>query len=196
MEKSTGEEERQPEHDDNAKTIRPTSRSPRSAPAAIVSKSPPREIGPIVEDYSDFTTEEDDEWQEKFADFKMKTSVRRGLFHPDDIKTLGLAPPSPGPKTAPLPDIGVGRAPLPSSASASPSPFMAPLPLAVRSHSHSPSLGGSASGGSMGKSDARRLASSEFNKYAEDDDEDYDDVFGKPNGSCSRLFFTDMRDMG
>lgn len=26
---------------------------------------------------------------------------------------------------------------------------------------------------------------SEFGKYAEDDDdEDYDDVFGKPNGSC------------
>jgi hypothetical protein len=111
LEKSTGEEERQPEHDDNAQTIRPTSRSPRSAPAGVVSKSPPREIGPIVEDYSDLTTEEDDEWQEKFADFKMKTSVRRGLFHPDDIKTIGLAPPSPGPKTAPLPDIGVGRAP-------------------------------------------------------------------------------------
>jgi hypothetical protein len=32
------------------------------------------------------------------------------------------------------------------------------------------------------------LASSEFNKYAEDDDEDYDDVFGKPNGSCARFF--------
>ena len=122
----------------------------------------------------------------------MKTSVRRGLFHPDDIKTVGLAPPSPGPKTAPLPDIGVGRTPrqpspgLPASASAS--PFVAPLPLSVRSHSHSPSLAGSSSG-SIGKSDARRLASSEFNKYAEDDDEDYDDVFGKPNGSCACFFF-------
>ncbi|KAH9984604.1 hypothetical protein BJV77DRAFT_1071934 [Russula vinacea] len=28
-----------------------------------------------------------------------------------------------------------------------------------------------------------RLASQEFNKYAKDDDEDYNDVFGKPNGS-------------
>jgi hypothetical protein len=192
LEKTSAEEERQPEHDDNAQTIRPTNRSPRSAPIGVVSKSPPREIGPIVEDYSDLTTEEDDEWQEKFADFKMKTSVRRGLFHPDDIKTVGLAPPSPGPKTAPLPDIGVGRAPrqqspgLPASASAS--PFIAPLPLSVRSHSHSPSLAGSSSG-SIGKSDARRLASSEFNKYAEDDDEDYDDVFGKPNGSCACFFF-------
>ncbi|KAH9024811.1 kinase-like protein [Lactarius pseudohatsudake] len=190
LEKSTAEEERQPEHDDNAQTIRPTNRSPRSAPAGVVSKSPPREMGRIVEDYSDVGIEEDDEWQEKFADFKMKTSVRRGLFHPDDIKTVGLAPPSPGPKTAPLPDIGMGRAPrghsrqlspvLPSSASAS--PFAAPPSLAVRSHSRSPSLAGS-SGGSFGKSDARRMASSEFDKYAEDDDEDYDDVFGKPNGS-------------
>ena len=194
LEKPTAEEERQPEHDDNAQTIRPTSRSPRLAATSVVSKSPPREMGPIVEDYSDLAVEEDDEWQEKFADFKMKTSVRRGLFHPDDIKTVGLAPPSPGPKTAPLPDIGVGRAPrqqspvLPSSASASASPFMAPLPLSVRSHSRSPSLAGSASG-SIGKSDARRLANSEFNKYAEDDDEDYDDVFGKPNGSCAWFFF-------
>lgn len=198
LEKSTAEEERQPEHDDNAQTIRPTTRSPRLAPASVVSKSPPREIGPIVEDYSDLAVEEDDEWQEKFADFKMKTSVRRGLFHPDDIKTVGLAPPSPGPKTAPLPDLGVGRTPrqqspvLPASASASASPFVAPPPLSVRSHSHSrsPSVAGSSSG-SLGKSDARRLASSsEFNKYAEDDDEDYDDVFGKPNGSCARLLLS------
>ncbi|KAH8987236.1 hypothetical protein EDB86DRAFT_3065770 [Lactarius hatsudake] len=154
------EEERQPEHDDNAQTIRPTNRSPRSAPAGVVSKSPPREMGRIVEDYSDVGIEEDDEWQEKFADFKMKTSVRRGLFHPDDIKT---------PRAA-LVGIGVAVCGAPS--------------LAVRSHSRSPSLAGS-SGGSFGKSDARRMASSEFDKYAEDDDEDYDDVFGKPNGSCA-----------
>lgn len=32
---------------------------------------------------------------------------------------------------------------------------------------------------------------SEFGKYAEDDDdEDYDDVFGKPNGSCEDLPLT------
>lgn len=35
----------------------------------------------------------------------------------------------------------------------------------------------------------RRLASQEFNKYAEDDDEDYDDVFGKTNGSCAYPLF-------
>lgn len=190
LEKSTAEEERQPEHDDNAQTIRPTNRSPRQAPAGFISKSPPREMGPIVEDYSDVAIEEDDEWQEKFADFKMKTSVRRGLFHPDDIKTVGLAPPSPGPKTAPLPDTAMGRAPqrqqspvLPASAS----PFVTAPSLSVRAHSRSPSLAGSSSG-SFGKSDTRRLANSEFNKYAEEDDEDYDDVFGKPNGSCAFFF--------
>jgi hypothetical protein len=188
LEKSAADEERQPEHDDNAQTIRPTNRSPRSAPGAI-SKSPPQEIGPIIEDYSDLATDEDDEWQEKFADFKMKASVRRGLFHPDDIKTVGLAPASPGAKTAPLPDVsapGHSRAqshPL-SPILPSTSPFTAPP--RTRSHSRSPSFVGSSSG-SFGKSDARRLASQEFNKYAEDDDEDYDDVFGKPNGSCACL---------
>lgn len=186
------EEKQQPEHDDNAKTIRPTNRSPRSAPG-VISKSPSRDIGPIVEDYSDLGIDEDGEWQEKFADFKMKTSVRRGLFHPNDIKTVGLAPVSPSAKSAPLPDIlnptGHSRTqshPLnnpitPSSAS----PFTAPT--TVRSHSRSPSFAGSSSD-SFGRSEARRLTSQEFNKYAEDDDEDYDDVFGKPNGSCACLY--------
>jgi hypothetical protein len=35
----------------------------------------------------------------------MKTSVRRGLFHPNDIKTAGLTPVSPSAKSAPLPDV-------------------------------------------------------------------------------------------
>jgi len=188
LEKSTADEERQPEHDDNAQTIRPTNRSPRSAPG-VISKSPPKDIGPIIEDYSDVGIDEDDEWQEKFADFKMKTSVRRGLFHPNDIKTVGLAPSSPGAKSAPLPDVngpGHSRAqshPLNAPTPLSATPFTAPS--RARSHSRSPSFAGSSSG-SLGKSDAQKAASQEFNKYAEDDDEDYDDVFGKPNGSCKR----------
>jgi hypothetical protein len=59
----------------------------------------------IVEDYSDLGIDEDDEWQEKFADFKMKTSVRRGLFHPNDIKPVGLVPVSPSAKSVSLPDV-------------------------------------------------------------------------------------------
>ncbi|KAI9507778.1 kinase-like protein [Russula earlei] len=193
LEKSTADEERQPEHDDNAQTIRPTNRSPRSAPGAV-SKSPPRAMGPIIEDYSDIGIDEDDEWHEKFADFKLKTSVRRGLFHPNDIKTVGLAPVSPGAKSAPLPDVnalGHSRAqshPLNSVAPLPPSPFTAPA--SARSHSRSPSFAGSSSG-SFGKSDARRLASQEFNKYTEEDDEDYDDVFGKPNGYIDEGFAED-----
>ncbi|KAI0299616.1 hypothetical protein BC826DRAFT_932423 [Russula brevipes] len=185
LDKSTVDDEKQPEHDDNAQTIRPTNRSPRS-PAGIISKSPPREMGPIIEDYSDVGIDEDDEWQEKFADFKMKTSVRRGLFHPNDIKTVGLASTSPGAKSAPLPDVnGLGHCraqshPLNSGTPLSATPFTAPT--SARSHSRSPSFAGSSSE-SFGKSDARRQATQEFNKYAEDDDEDYDDVFGKPNGS-------------
>lgn len=60
---------------------------------SVVSKSPSpsHEIGSIVMDYWDLTTKEDNKWQEKFVDFKMKTSVHHGLFHHDDIKTVGLA---------------------------------------------------------------------------------------------------------
>ena len=76
----------------------------RSAPG-IIFKSPSRDITPIVEDYSDLGIDEDDEWQEKFADFKMKTLVCRGLFHPNDIKTTGLMLVSPSTKSAPLPDM-------------------------------------------------------------------------------------------
>ena len=41
--------------------------------------------------------------------------------------------------------------------------------------------------GSFGKAQAKQLqrlqSQAEFGKYAEDDEEDYDDVFGKPNGN-------------
>ena len=76
----------------------------RSAPGVIF-KSPSWDITPIVKDYSDLGIDKDDEWQEKFADFKMKTLVRHGLFHPNDIKTTGLALVSPSAKSAPLPDV-------------------------------------------------------------------------------------------
>ncbi|KAH9991695.1 hypothetical protein BJV77DRAFT_962669 [Russula vinacea] len=117
----------------------------------------------IVEDYSDLGIDEDDKWQEKFADFKMKTSVRRGLFHPNDIKPVGLAPVSPSVKS----DIPAQSHPL------NPVTPLSALPTGTRSHSRSPSFAGSSSG-SLGRSDVRRLASQEFNKHAEDDDEDYD----------------------
>lgn len=117
----------------------------------------------------------------------MKNSVRRGLFHPDDIKILGLSGP-PGPMSAPLPNLSrkVSRpslSPLTPSGGPSFGPGSARAP-----HSRSSSFVGgpaSASGsGSFGRSEAKRINSqSEFDKYAEEDDEDYEDVFGKPNGT-------------
>ena len=104
----------------------------------------------------------------------MKNGSKRGLFHPNDIKTIGLSPVPPGPKSAPLFDL-----PIPKTR-----PSITPL---------APKLGSSASGpartharsaslaGSFGRAEAARVTSnpSEFDKFAEDDDEDYEDVFGK-----------------
>jgi len=107
---------------------------------------------------------------------KMKNSVRRGLFHPDDIKVLGLASGSPGPMSAPLPSLSR----KPSRPCLSPISGMGPaLTGSMRSHSRSSSFVGSGSSGSgsFGRSEARRTASTAsqagFGKYAEDDDEDY-----------------------
>ena len=157
IEKLTADEEKQQlEHNSNAQTIRPTNRSPRSAPG-VISKSPSRNIAPIVED-------EDDEWQEKFADLKTKTSIHRGLFHPNDIKTIGLAPVSPSVKWAPLPDMLTRRvecnktsphtvAPTEPGHPVVGIPFTGPA--GTRSHSRSPLFTGSSSG-SFGRLDVRR----------------------------------------
>jgi len=49
---------------------------------------------------------------------------------------------------------------------------------------------GSSGGGSVGRADAKETWGNalnsdleKFDKYAEEDDEDYEDVFGKPNGA-------------
>lgn len=62
------------EMEDNAQTIRPN-RSPgiNTIPLA---QPPPAEIPPIVEDYSDMASEEDEAWlQEKVANFKVLSSL-------------------------------------------------------------------------------------------------------------------------
>lgn len=175
-------DEDRPEADDNAQTIRPT-RSPSGPTVPLpLAKAPSSNIAPIVEDYSDLLFDEDDvKLQEKVSDFKIKNSFRRGLFHPDDIKTVGLAPPSPGPKTAPLPGLTHRRS-RPSLHTLGPSASGSSTPHHSRSSSSS-YVGPSS--GSFGRTEAKRLASQpEFGKYAEEDDEDYDDIFGKPaNGT-------------
>lgn len=173
------------ETDDNAQTIRPN-RSPGTSVVPLA-KAPPSEMKPIVEDYSDLADE--NELENKVANFKMKNSVRKGLFHPDDIKTFALSNPVPAPpKSAPelarrnsrpsLSPIRFPSAPLPGP----------PSGTMRSSHSRSSSFVGTigSSGGSFGRAEAKRARStSEFDKYAEGDDEDYEDVFGKPNGNTS-----------
>lgn len=111
---------------------------------------------------------------------QMKNSVRGGLFHPKDIKTFGIQPPSPGPMTAPLPGLTHRRSrPSLSIISAGP----ASGPASARAHSRSSSFVGN---DSFGREQARRLQAADFDKYAEDDDEDYEDVFGKANGTSAQ----------
>jgi hypothetical protein len=122
-------------------------------------------------------------WQE----LQLKNQPKRGLFHPDDIKTVGLKA-EPGPLSAPptllnrkssrpmLTPIGLPAAPT----SAQP----------MGTHGRTASVS-TPTTGSFGKAQARQLkrmqSQAEFGKYAEDDEEDYDDVFGKPNGTSERL---------
>ena len=113
----------------------------------------------------------------------MKNSVRRGLFHPNDIKTIGLQPPSPGPMTAPLPGLTHRRS-RPSLSIISSGP--ASGPASARAHSRSSSFVGN---DSFGREQARRLQS-DLDKYADDDEEDYEDVFGKAGGPSAQAVQT------
>ena len=199
MEKPSPEEEK---HfgEDNAQTIRP-GRSPAGATVPLpVAQAPSPRIGTISEDFVDLDfADDDDKLEEKVADFKvssfsiphfhlyvtltvsqLKTS-RPGLFHPDDIKTVGITPPSPGPKTAPLPSLS-HRTSRPSL-----NPILSPGPSSGLSSSprmHGRSLSFAGNGGPSPREEAKRVYSQpEFIKYTEDDDEDYDDIFGKPTGA-------------
>ena len=202
LERSSAEDDR-PEGDDNAQTIRPN-RSP-GLKVVPLAQPPSSNIVPIVEDYSDVAEEDEQQLQEKVADFKVienlmitsrsilihprqiKNSVRRGLFHPDDIKTVGLTA-SPSPMSAPLPGLQKksSRQNLNLIYPSSSSPFGPSPASALVTHTRSASLAGSiGGGGSFGRAEARKLQNqTEFGKYAEDDDENYEDVFGKLNGTC------------
>ena len=111
----------------------------------------------------------------------MKNNVRRGLFHPDDIKIIGLSNVAPGPVSAPLPSLSR----KPSRPSISPLGSLGPSSASSYSHSRTSSLATPLSAGSFGHAEAKKLQNqTEFGKYTEDDEEDYEDVFGKPNATC------------
>ncbi|THH10479.1 hypothetical protein EW145_g1305 [Phellinidium pouzarii] len=159
--------------DDNAQTIRPH-RSPSISGKAVSSAPPSADMLPIVEDYSDFAVEED-VFQGKVADFKLKNGTRRGLFHPKDIKSIGLDMSSPAPRTAPL----LGSTPNSMRLNVSP---ISRIPSSSHSKSHSRA---SSFAGSMGRAEAARaVQNQEFDKYAEEPDENYEDVFGQPNSNA------------
>ncbi|TFK73191.1 Pkinase-domain-containing protein, partial [Pluteus cervinus] len=193
LEKPLTDDEK-PEAEDNAQTIRPT-KSPGSNVVPLA-KAPPADMNPIVEDYSDIASEEDEFLlEEKMADFKMKNHARKGLFHPDDIKTFGLGPTAPAPLSAPLPNkpsraslngLGMGSAASSLRGSHSRASSLAgALNGASAGSIGSSGSGGGSGGGSFGRTADAWKNQGEFDKYAEVDDDDYEDVFGKPNTSTS-----------
>lgn len=110
--------------------------------------------------------------------------MRRGLFHPDDIKTIGLASVGSGPMSAPLPSLSrktsrPSISPRGTLGSSSGSGVVTPVSSTSSGHHRSKSF----ANGSLGKSEFQKQQT-EFGKYAEDDEEDYEDVFGKPNVTC------------
>ncbi|KAF8333555.1 uncharacterized protein EI90DRAFT_3145216 [Cantharellus anzutake] len=159
------------EMEDNAQTIRPT-KSP-SIKGLDVSEQL-QDLPPIVEDYSDIAGDEDNDLQAKVKEFKMRTTARKTLYHPDDIKGLGYTQPR-------------SRSGPSSSSNFSSSP-----PRSPSRHTRSLSLGS----GSVGKSEARWLhTQSKLGRYIEGDEEDYEDVFATsndalPSSSASTLQLT------
>jgi hypothetical protein len=89
--------------------------------------------------------------------------------------------------SAPLPGLHrkSSRQSLNLISTSSASPFSPSTVQALATHSRSASLAGSVgNGGSFGRAESRRLQNqTEFRKYTEDDDENYEDVFGKVNGA-------------
>jgi hypothetical protein len=107
-----------------------------------------------------------------------KSTKKKGLYHPNDIKTVGLGSTSPVPLSSPLPTLSrqgsLSRARRPGI-----SPLTPPMgPTRSLSHSRSSSM----LVGSMGRMDSKRsLSRAELQRYTEnEDEEDYDELFGKP----------------
>jgi hypothetical protein len=71
--------------------------------------------------------------------------------------------------------------------------LLTPYNAARGSHARSSSVAASmSSGGSVGRSEVQHVRSrTEFGKYTEEDDEDYEDVFGKPNSTSAQILLID-----
>ncbi|KAG8761646.1 hypothetical protein FRC14_000030 [Serendipita sp. 396] len=151
------------------------------------SEEQPKETKPHIrkdssdENYDDLFDDDDDLFG-KVESFKIKSGSRRGPFFPSDIRTTGLTAggTSPGPKTAPILPRRSSHSDLPSptfplSSGSSKSRFKAPITP--------PS---SFSRGSTSDANLKKFQSqTELTRYTEEDDEDYEDVFGKVPASGS-----------
>jgi len=94
-----------------------------------------------------------------------------------------MASVGPGPSSAPFPSL----ARKPSRASISPLGSFGPA--SGSQHIRSGSLASAPGTGSSGRSEAKKAQNqAEFGKYTEDE-EDYEDVVGKPNVTCELYFF-------
>ena len=190
---------------DNAKTIRP-GKSPYQPPSPLPSVDSPRSQASDIEDYSDLAGDEEElHLKARVADFKVnripclwskssltsscqaKNAAKASLYHPDDIKFVGLAQSRSrsGPGGFVLGSSSGSPTSTPSGSLASrPRPVRPGLsPVGAASsggHSRSLSLGS----GSVGAAEAQRLlAQSELGRYVEDEEDDYEDIFAASTDS-------------
>ncbi|QRW06434.1 kinase domain protein [Ceratobasidium sp. AG-Ba] len=138
--------------EENVQTIRPA-KSPGGR-SAVLTTPPPMET--IVEDYSDLGVEDEDmQIEQKVASFKMRNGSRRGLFHPDDIPRFSR--PTAGELALDLTPTKIRPQPgslfRPGPSPITPPPASAPPWV---------------------------ITGLELGRYTEEEDEDYEDVFGKP----------------
>nr|ODO01011.1 STE/STE11/CDC15 protein kinase [Cryptococcus depauperatus CBS 7855] len=176
--------------DINQKTVRPT----RSTPSPVISKDQTKILSQrqrqrqllgkepslvkavstgIVDDYSDMAVEENDkDLQMKLANLKVRCfALRRGLMHPDDIHKFPLSPLSKTASKSIVPQRSTSN-PTPSTSSSSLS-----VPSSPRNHSlRSPPS--SRQNSLRGKGKVEVGVEEQMRKYTEDDEEDYEDVFG------------------
>ncbi|PVF99565.1 hypothetical protein CPB86DRAFT_872615 [Serendipita vermifera] len=168
-----------------------STKQPVGAPKEIPSDSEKRPRTPMIgskdEDYEDILGEEDDLFG-KVESFKLKAGGKKGLIFPADIKTVGLtsSPVSTSPSAQRISPLS----PMPRRSSHSDLPSLSPSmgsrrsPLAKLPITPPSTI--SRSSTSASETTLQRIRSqAELERYTEEEDEDYEDVFGKVPASGS-----------
>ncbi len=157
------------DHHDKMRTIMPT-RSPSGSPI-ISSAASPGPIRPLPmirkessdEDCFDIADVTDADFSQKVAGLRKRTTSHRGLYHPDDIRSHGLPSVLESPSMRRKASGGSSRSSLVQQSPTLVSPGL----------SRSPSFQSSVK--TMSQEESEKVAG--LQKYAEQDEEDYDDVF-------------------